>query len=327
MEVNMSIKPTAKLMSKLLFTGLLILPVLLVACKSELDTVADLPLGLGTTETSITVDSSADDVNEYGTKTNNFLEDTLRAGGSETDSGADSVQGSVSNYAVGGVIMTENIFDSVTTTQLSELEAEGLVYMREEEKLARDVYLVLYNQWGLPLFRNIAGSEQTHMDAILRLLDQYSLTDPAAGQGRGDFTNPVFQSLYEQLVTQGGQSLTDALYVGGVIEELDILDLEGCIADTDEAYIIQVYGNLLAGSENHLRAFVSTLERQTGEIYQSTYLSQEAYHAIVDGAQERGNGNGRRNGENGYDGDSRVGKENSVGNRNGRQYGNGRGGN
>ena len=43
--------------------------------------------------------------------------------------------------------------------------------MREEEKLARDVYLTLYDIWGTPAFNNIASSEQTHMDAVLMLID------------------------------------------------------------------------------------------------------------------------------------------------------------
>ncbi|MDP2030099.1 MAG: DUF2202 domain-containing protein [Thiobacillus sp.] len=48
-----------------------------------------------------------------------------------------------------------------------------LLFMREEEKLARDVYLTLYETWGLAVFSNIASSEQSHMDALLKLLRTY----------------------------------------------------------------------------------------------------------------------------------------------------------
>lgn len=50
--------------------------------------------------------------------------------------------------------------------------------MREEEKLARDVYLELYETWDLPVFYNIAQSEQTHMGAVKTLIEKYNLKDP-----------------------------------------------------------------------------------------------------------------------------------------------------
>ena len=110
------------------------------------------------------------------------------------------------------------------------------------------------------------------------------------------------RTLYEQLVAQGSQSQSDALAVGASIEELDIVDLEERLAQTGNEYIIQVYSNLLAGSENHLRAFVSNLERQTGESYQPVYLDQDAYQAIIDGAPGRGGGNGGNGGYGGGNG-------------------------
>ena len=52
------------------------------------------------------------------------------------------------------------------------------------------------------------------------------------------------------------------------------------------------------GSYNHLRAFVSTLNTQTGETYQPQYLSLEAYEAIINGSTGYGNG-GNGSGGNG----------------------------
>ena len=178
----------------------------------------------------------------------------------------------------------------------TEAEAEGLLFMREEEKLARDVYLTLYEQWGLNIFQNIAFSEQSHTDAVKALLDKYSLEDPMKSDERGVFENPVLQALYDQLVAQGSQSLGEALKVGAAIEEIDILDLEEYIAQTDKDDIQRVYENLLKGSRNHLRSFVSTIQRQTGETYQPQYLSAEAYQAIVSSEIETGSyGQGKGN--------------------------------
>ena len=177
---------------------------------------------------------------------------------------------------------------STPSSILTEVEIDGLVYMREEEKLARDVYLTLYNQWQLPIFKNIASSEQTHTDSVKTLLDRYNIEDPVKGKDIGEFTNRDLQALYNQLVETGQKSLADALKVGAAIEEIDILDLEERIAQTNNPDIQTVYENLMRGSRNHLRAFVSTLETQTGEVYQPQYLSQKVYDSIISSDTEKG---------------------------------------
>jgi hypothetical protein len=134
--------------------------------------------------------------------------------------------------------------------------------MREEEKLARDVYIFLYEKWHSRVFNNISVSEQTHMDSIKTLLDRYGISDPAAGKGLGEFANDELQALYDQLILQGSVSLVEALEVGVVIEETDIADLNDGIASTARNDIKTVYSNLLQGSLNHLKAFVSNLARQ-----------------------------------------------------------------
>lgn len=181
---------------------------------------------------------------------------------------------------------------AVPPAGLNPREISDLQFMREEEKLARDVYQTLYTAWRLPVFTNIASSEQTHMDSILTLLDRYDIDDPAAGNGVGEFTNPDLQALYDQLVSQGRQSLVEALRVGTAIEEIDIRDLDEAIAATTHADIRRVYQSLKRGSENHLRAFVRTLERETGDTFMPQYLDQATYGAII-AAQSGGFGAGR----------------------------------
>jgi len=187
----------------------------------------------------------------------------------------------------------------VDTGVLTEAEVEGLLFMREEEKLAGDVYRYFYEMWGSAVFQNIAASEDTHTDAVLTLLNQYGIADPAVSEA-GVFSNPDLQALYDQLIAQGSQSLQDALLVGAAIEEIDILDLEERMAQTDEADIQLVYQNLTQGSESHLRAFVRVLGNQSGAAYTPQYLTQDRYDEIlagVNGAGASGNvgkGGGRR---------------------------------
>lgn len=147
---------------------------------------------------------------------------------------------------------------------LSTTEMQDLLYSREEEKFARDVYRFLYSQWNLPIFNNIATSEQRHMDAVLVLLNQYGIADPVGSNADGIFVNSALQALYDQLTAQGTASTIAALEVGVSIEELDITDIETAIAQTDEAAIIRVYNNLLKGSNNHLAAFINNLESLGG---------------------------------------------------------------
>ena len=115
---------------------------------------------------------------------------------------------------------------SAASTTLTDAEKEGILYMREEEKLARDVYIALGEKWSLRNFSNIASSEQTHMNAVKTLIDKYGLDDPIEGKNEGEFTNGELQDLYDNLIEQGMKSPEEALKVGAAIEEIDIIDLQ-----------------------------------------------------------------------------------------------------
>lgn len=140
-------------------------------------------------------------------------------------------------------------------------EASDLQYMREEEKLARDVYQLLATKWTTAtVFERIAQSEQRHMDAVKVVLDRYGISDPAASTKPGEFADPELQKLYDKLVAQGSASLAAALAVGVQIEEVDIADLEKALATTSNDDLEWIYGLLLRGSKNHLRAFTATTD-------------------------------------------------------------------
>lgn len=185
----------------------------------------------------------------------------------------------------------------IPASDLNDEEIAALLFMREEEKLARDVYNALYAVWGQPTFQNIAASEQMHMDEVKLLLDRYGLTDPALAPGQ--FTDANLQALYDQLTAQGSVSLADALKAGAAIEEIDILDLQNRLTQTDNADIQWVFNNLMNASYNHLKAFTGALTQQTGQVYQPQYLSADAYQGIIAGAMGNGNQGGKGNGNGG----------------------------
>ena len=175
---------------------------------------------------------------------------------------------------------------------LTSLEAEGLRFMREEEKLAHDLYIDLYEIWGIPIFNNIANSEATHTAAVKELLDHFGIEDPAEENLHGVFQDPELQDLYDQLLADGSRSLEGAFLVGALVEEVDIKDLEIRMDQTDVTQILNVYTNLIAGSRNHLRSFVSQYESRTGQTYQSQFLDDNVVQDILTSSVEKGKGRG-----------------------------------
>jgi hypothetical protein len=176
---------------------------------------------------------------------------------------------------------------------LSTTETQALRFMREEEKLARDAYITLYQQWKLPVFNNISQSEQRHTDRVKALLQTYRIADPVTNDTVGVFLNADLASLYAQLMARGQISQLEALHVGALIEEVDIMDLRKSMSETTRPDILSTYDNLMRGSRNHLRAFVGQIQSQ-GVTYVAQTMPQADVDAIVNSPNERGQGGGGR---------------------------------
>jgi hypothetical protein len=196
-----------------------------------------------------------------------------------TDDGISTFSSSNLNYALSYLPL-----ESISTA-----EAASLTFMREEEKLANNVYLQLENTYGAQtrVFSNVAQSEASHTESIRQLLLRYTLADPAAGLADGVFVNQTLQQLYTTLMQQSSLSYVDALKVSCAIEEIDILDLQTALMNVDNQDIKVVYNNLNVASRNHLRSFVKALTL-VGITYVPQYLTAEAYQAIVTTPIERG---------------------------------------
>jgi hypothetical protein len=162
---------------------------------------------------------------------------------------------------------------------VTEAEIEMLKYMREEEKLARDVYIAMYELYPIPIFRNIAQSEQNHMNQVLCLLQHYGLPDPASAD-TGVFNNTELQELYNALILQGSGSQVEALKAGATVEDKDIFDLEQDMANSSNPAILNIFGKLSCASGNHIRAFSGWLTDE-GVTYVPQYISQEEYERII----------------------------------------------
>lgn len=163
---------------------------------------------------------------------------------------------------------------------ISKDEESELKYMREEEKMAHDFYVVMYEKWGLRPFSNISKAEQRHMSVVKSMLDKYSIEDPISDMTPGIFSNNDIKELYNNLLEQGNKSAIDALKAGAEIEEVDIVDLMKAIDNTDNKDLKLVYNNIMNGSYNHLRAFVRVLDRR-GVEYVPKHLDKNLFDEII----------------------------------------------
>jgi hypothetical protein len=174
---------------------------------------------------------------------------------------------------------------------LTPAQVDQLVRMREEEKLAHDVYVTLAQSSGLQIFNNIANAESQHMRAVEQLASRYSSV-AAANLPVGSFSDPQFQTLYNSLVAAGSKSPIAAATVGAKIEEMDIKDLQTLLSQNPPQDVSKVLEHLQRASGQHLRAFTMELKR-LGGTNMPEFLSPEEYNSILISDNERGQGMGR----------------------------------
>jgi hypothetical protein len=203
---------------------------------------------------------------------------------------SDNVQyASVLDVASDGTstVISQNMQSAfVETSILTDKEVASLQKMKEEEKLARDVYSALYQKWGSQVFSRISLAENNHLNAIINLLKYYGEADTLVEE-TGIFTDANVQSLYNDLLKQGSVSIEDGYKTGALIEEMDIKDLKDAIAETANTNIVLVYENLERGSRNHLRAFNKQLS-SLGIVHTPVYITQADYDQIVSSSMEKG---------------------------------------
>jgi len=212
--------------------------------------------------------------------------------------------------AATGNAMARGSESEATSTELDGVvldynEQTHLVFMREEEKLARDVYLTLGTMYpDSVIFGNIDDSEQTHTTAVKTMLEKYGVDDPNTNDNIGAYTGEdygwYFTEKYNLLVERASISELEALYVGAFIEELDMMDINQCpqvIVETDNAIndvsecgkiytdnadIENLYSSLLDGSDSHLAGYVKNIEKYIGEgNYEAQVLTQEQVDSIL----------------------------------------------
>ena len=184
-------------------------------------------------------------------------------------------------------------------------EQTHLFFMREEEKLARDVYLTIGTMYpNAAVFGKIDDSEQRHTMAVKAKIEKYGYEDPNTNDNIGVYTGEdyggYFKGKYYEFIDRAAINDLEALYVGAYIEELDVMDINQCpavvvemdngindVTECGKIYtknpdIIRLYGSLLDGSRNHLQAYVRNIEKHIGEgNYQAQVLTQDQVNKLL----------------------------------------------
>lgn len=179
----------------------------------------------------------------------------------------------------------EVMLEGMPIGELTEEEKEGILYLREEEKLARDLYSAFYDKWGLRTFSQVSMSEKNHMDSMKLLVDRYGLEDPVIEE-RGRFSDPKLQQIYYTFLAKGMTSRGEAILVALMVEEMDVYDFREEQKKTDKPDLLVIYENLERGSRNHLRAYGRQLKKEN-LVYKAEYLSQAEVDSIMASPNER----------------------------------------
>ena len=163
-------------------------------------------------------------------------------------------------------------------SNLTQKVKESLAYMGNEERLAHDIYTVLYNYHNdegtqINQLANIPKSEQKHVEIVQSVIQRYDLNiseiliveNPVRDQNVlfgdmpvGVYDIPAIQELYDSLYDKGIASKQAALEVGCMVEVLDVNDLDQAISQAKESNatdVVAAFNILRDGSYNHYWAF------------------------------------------------------------------------
>ncbi|MFZ1527221.1 MAG: DUF2202 domain-containing protein [Ferruginibacter sp.] len=178
-------------------------------------------------------------------------------------------------------IATVFYLQAAAQTPISVQEKNDLLFMWQEEKLARDAYDFMYSRYQTNPFGNIRHSERRHMHEMENLLEKFGVKDASqADTAAGKFSDTSLAMLYKTCISKSSLSMKEALSGGALIEETDIKDLQLRISHTSNKEIIASFQYLLMGSENHLRAFNRRLGNM-GVNYKPVVLSAENFNKII----------------------------------------------
>jgi len=166
--------------------------------------------------------------------------------------------------------------DDYNLTALDDNQKYSLAYMWNEERLAQDLYLNLYNvnSDAIQLYNIALKSEAYHIELVENLVKAYDLNitnlvdytqnyseAELKAMPAGTYGVTAIQDLYNTLYNNGAASVQASLEVGCMVEVTDIDDLDKYIIDAKENQaLIDTFNLLKDGSYSHYWAFDRALK-------------------------------------------------------------------
>ncbi len=203
----------------------------------------------------------------------------------ESGTGTGTGHGTGTGTGTGHGTGTGTVFDSslYPESNLTQEVVDSLAYMGNEERLAYDVYTVLYNYHNgrgteIKQLQNIPKAERSHVGIVQDIIQKYDINtknlsdvaNPVADKnvafedmptGKYDVTH--VQELYDMLYDKGIASSRAALEVGCMVEVTDVDDLDKYIEQAEASNatdIVDGFNILRDGSYNHYWAFDKALK-------------------------------------------------------------------
>jgi len=165
-------------------------------------------------------------------------------------------------------------------SQITDADISGLNYVLEEEKLAYDFYSEMYKKYNKKVFENIMNNEKVHMEMVQKLMNDLNIEISSSMQNSGEFSDRTIQVLFNDFITAGNYSFSDALRAAAMIEETDISDVRTQYSKAGDERVKALYDCLDISSQNHLRSLVKSLVKEDIN-YTPKVLSREVYNSII----------------------------------------------
>ncbi|MDZ7671597.1 MAG: DUF2202 domain-containing protein [Halanaerobiales bacterium] len=149
------------------------------------------------------------------------------------------------------VVLAEDNYGAMGAKHAEDYTLEEmLIYAIQDEYLARTEYDLIMNQYGVQRpFSNIIKAEEHHIELLKPLFEKYNISIPEDNSS-------------EYVVLP--EDIREALQIG-VNAEIDNIEMyESFLTKDIPADVAFVFEELKRGSENHLRAFKNSLNRNDG---------------------------------------------------------------
>lgn len=186
------------------------------------------------------------------------------------------------------VSTARNNFLNFPFERISDQEAKGIRFVREEEKVAVDFYTAMNALFSSADLKKVAQSEQTHFIASGFSIDKYNLTDPTEGMTAGMFASQSLQAHYNQSIAEGSPSLMAAYITGAKLQESNLITIQNQLDRVaNNRDLRNIYDALHIATRNHLRIMIKGVNANGGS-YSPLFIDAEVFQDIVGSGFELG---------------------------------------